>query len=87
MLPVGAQTAGPNRLKLRMEVGLDLGTDIGWVCLIPVGVSVKTEKMHFSARREPNLDMTHKTKKMVVDPDDLVGLVTSYPQPSVTEFV
>ena len=68
LLPVGAQTAGPNGLKLRMEVGLDPGTDIGSVsCHTPLGgyVSKKkknlTKKKPLSTRRELNLNMTHKT--------------------------
>ena len=49
-----------------MEVGLDPRTDIGCVCpgTTPLGGCVKQKltKMLFSARRELNLDMTHKAK-------------------------
>ena len=32
LLPVGTKTARANGKKLLLEVGLDPGTDIGWMC-------------------------------------------------------
>ena len=53
-----------NGMNLHMEVGLDTGTDKGgWSRHAPLSGRVSTTgKILFSARRELNLDRTHKTK-------------------------
>ena len=66
-----------------MEVGLDPGTDIEWVCPIPVildgCVSQQLTKMPFSARRSRIWGCPMKQK--MSGNNDLVGtdLVHSYP--------
>ena len=73
LLPIGAQTARPNGLKLRMEVGLDPGTDTGWVCsgTSPSGGYVskkKTDKnvVFGQKRAEFGHDPQNKTKCRVI---------------------
>ena len=66
-----------------MEVGLDPGSDIEWVCHISAilggCVSQTTDKSVIFSQKEPNLDIPMKQK--MLGNHDLVGtdLVNSYP--------